>query len=384
MHLGITEVMPNRNGGSRVPLGYGCEFIWPPVGRVDLAAGVEILSSLKPVPREFSDFPFEVPRRDQDIPMEEFIEYTTPAEEPISEYDPDEPTFPALPAPQSVVLKCKRDLVPQIYEAGGVHKRSAAGEVFIRETELVRENGAARGKRNRELWNLCFLLRLTQGLSREAAVAELTTWLDSASHTSADLSDRSKRNANLRQVERLMNKLDAGIVSGRFYVGGSGRASASWDPLLMYPNDKTLLPTFAEVGKTELRRPDGASMLDGLPSWMQTTLPALVGAIKRYTVNGRITMPVSALKSYARTNTSKRCPWTGDERPAYQVLLWALARFGIIGGVISGWSAAKGKATLYESNVKMPVVVAYPEPHNVKRSAVRWRQSPLLAVAFDT
>jgi len=382
MHLGITEVMPNRNKQTRLPLGYGCEFVWPPVGKVDLAQGVEILSSLKPVPREFSDFPFKVPRRDQDFTLEEFMECTTPDEEPISEYDPDEPTFPAPSVLPSVVGKRKLDLVPQIYEAGDVHKRSAVGEVFIRETELVRENGAARGKRNRELWNLCILLRLTRGLSRESAVAELTNWIDFAPHTSADLSDKSRRNAHLRQVQRLMNKIDAGIASGRFYVGGSGRASASWDPLLMHPNDKTLLPTFAEAGKTELRRADGSSMLDGLPLWMQTTLPSLVGAIAQYTVNGRITMPVNALKAYARTNTSKRCPWTGDEKPAYQVLLEALVRFGFIGGLLSAGNVTKRKASAYESNVGVPkvVVAAWPKHRNVTRKNTPWKRAAFVEV----
>ena len=346
---GKVEVMPNQNGGSRLPLGHGCTFLWPPVGKVDLETGIEILSSLKPVPREFSDFPFVVPRRDQDVPLDEFIECTQLDEEPICEYDPDEPTFPA---PPSVISECKLDLVPQIYEGGDVPKRSEAGEVFIRETEMVRENGADCGKRNQQLWNMCFLLRLTKGLSREAATAEMTTWIDNAPHTSADLSDKSKRNENLRQVHRLMNKIDAKLASGEFFIGGSGRSAASWDPLLMFPNDASLLPTFEALGLAELRRVDGTSMLDGLPTWMQTALPALVGAIKRYTVGGRIVIPVNAVKAYARTNMSKKCPFTGDDKKAYQVLLDALVRFGIIGGLISAGNVAKRKASVYESNVE--------------------------------
>lgn len=350
---GKVEVMPNRNGGSRLPLGYGCTFLYPPVGAVDLATGIEILSSLKPVPREFSDFPFVVPRRDKDVTLDEFNVCTMLDEDTICEYDPDEPTFPA---PQSVIKDCVPIRVPQIYEGGDVPKSRGVTpkgpSEFTVEAQRVRVDGASRGKRNREMYNQVFLHRCTKGMSREAVVAEMTRWVDNAPHTSSDLRDGGMRDAMIKQVHRLLNNIDAKLASGQLYQLGASCSSESWDPLLLCPKDDADRAKLAETGKVELRRADGTSMLDGLPTWMQTALPALVGAIKRYTVGGRIVMPVNAVKAYARTKKPKKCPWTGDERPAYQVLLDALARFGIIGGLISAGNVAKHKASVYESNVE--------------------------------
>lgn len=351
---GKVEVMPNGNNGSRLPLGYGCEFLWPPVGKVDLATGIEILSSLRPVPREFSDFPFVVPRRDQDVPLEEFIVCTMRDEEPICEYDPDEPTFPA---PPSVVLDSTLDLVPQIYEEGGVPKRRASNpkgpSEFTVEALRVRVEGASRGKRNREMYNQVFLHRCTKGMSREAVVVEMTRWIDDAPHASADLRDVSMRDAMIKHVHRLLNNIDAKLASGQLYQLGASCSSESWDPLLLCVETDEQRAAFIEAGKAELRRADdGSSMLDGLPAWMQTSLPAFVGAVKHYTVGGRIMIPVNAAKDYARTKMSKKCPWTGVEKPAYAILLDALARFGIIGGLLSAGNAAKKKASVYESNVE--------------------------------
>lgn len=354
MHLGITEVMPNENGGSRLPLGHGCEFIWPPVGKVSLEEGIEILSSLRPVPREFSDFPFEVPRRDQDITTAEFIECTTVDEEPICEYDSDEPTYPS---PSSVSQNCVPMREAQIYEGGDVPKRAESSSKgpseFTVEAQRVRVEGAARGKRNREMYNQVFLLRCTKGMSRDAVVAAMTEWMDEAPHTSADLTDKSKRIEMIKQVHRLLKNIDAKLASGQLYQLGASCSLASWDPLLLRVDSDAELAAFIEVGKTELcRAADGSSMLDGLPAWLQASLPALVGAIKRYTVGGKIMMPRAALDAYARTKKPKKCPFTGQEKPAYIVLLETAQRFGIIGGLISAGKAAKHKASVYESNIE--------------------------------
>lgn len=346
---GKVEVMPNQNGGSRLPLGYGCTFLYPPVGAVDLATGIEILSSLTPVPRDFVDFPFMVPRRDQDITTAEFIECTTVDEERICEYDTDEPTYPA---PKNVVSECKPNLREQIYEGGDVPRKREGSSEFTVEAQRVRVEGASRGKRNREMYNQVFLHRCTKGMSREAVVAEMTRWIDDAPHTSSDLRDGSMRDAMIKQVHRLLNNIDAKLASGQLYQLGASCSSESWDPLLLRAETDEQRAAFTEAGKAELRRADDTSMLDGLPAWMQSSLPALVGAIKRYTVGGKIVLPATTVQHYARTKMSKKCPLTGEEKPAYVVLLEAAQRFGIIGGLISAGNAAKHKASVYESNVE--------------------------------
>ena len=56
VRYGQLEVLPSGNGQSRLPLGYGCEFVWPPVRKAPLEEGVRILRGLRPVEREFSAF----------------------------------------------------------------------------------------------------------------------------------------------------------------------------------------------------------------------------------------------------------------------------------------------------------------------------------------
>jgi hypothetical protein len=393
VRYGRLEVFPNGNKQSRLPLGYGCEFVWPALGKVDAAKGIEILSSLRPVSRAFPErdgaSETNVCEATQDADKLE-----TTDNENVCEYDSAEPTF----APETRFMLARRRFCEArsakssgnrwgatLDEEGAFPRKGTGQSAFVEKMQTVLRDGATAGQRNREFWELCILLRLAWGWSREDVETRVADWIEHASHTSADLShlDVPKRRIALRHLRRLLDKLDVGLASGKFFQLGarkSGRTSR--DPLLLMPETPDELAELVELGTAELQRVTGTSMLDGLPTWLQRTLPALVGGIRKWGRDGRIAMPRRTLEAYAHTKKSKRSPFDGVLRPASTVMRECLERFGIIGGVAT--AAVKGRrlAAVYESNVGAPkiVVAAWPRHRSVKRKDAPWRRSPFVTV----
>jgi hypothetical protein len=251
--------------------------------------------------------------------------------------------------------------------------------------ERVLLNGASSGFRNLQLWELCILHRCTWGLTREESEARITTWMETARHTSKDLSDTtpSARRSAKRLVHRHLDRIDAGLVSGRFFQLGAQKTDApNRDPLLMQVELSKELGELETLGSEFLR---GTTFLQGLPEWMIKAVPRIIGGIVKWSRNGRIAIPTSALERYAGTKKSKPCPFTGEMRPSYQILRDALQRFGVIGGLLVAPNPRTRLASVYESNVgrdvkpeNSVVVAAWPKHRNVRRKDASWRQSAIV------
>lgn len=394
VRYGQLEVMPNGNGQARLPLGYGCEFVWPPVGKVSTEEGVQIFRGLEPVQRDFPAFDPPASEEDPELcgtaACDNAAAYDLVApEQPICEFDPNESTF----APETRFTLARKRFQKSrsakssgnkwgvtLYEEGSFIRRTPTKSPFVERLEAVLRNGATRGQRNGEMWDLCFMLRLTWGWSREAVEKRVVEWVETAPHTSADLSHLTpaKRRLARRHISRLLTRLDVGLALGKFFQRGARKSiRASGDPLLLVPETPEEISELVGLGTAELQNAEGASMLDGMSAWLRQTLPVLVGGIRKWSRNGRIAMSQRALEAYAHTKKSKRSPSTGVFRSAAAVLRECLEKFGIIGGVAT--AAVKGKrlAAVYESNVSLPkvVVAAWPKHRNVRRSEEKWKRS---------
>ena len=386
---GVIEVLPSSNGQSRLPLGHGCAFVYPARGGVvDVETGLSILRSLRPVPRTF-DALGEGHRR-EDFERVETVEIV---EEPswIESFGDAEP-LPTLdvttPPKQGTSWRKLRSIRPRepLYEGRGSSGRcrSWSGKSpFVERMEQVISEGASTGLRNRQLWDLCILHRLTWGGSREEVEDRITAWFETAPHSSNDLSNltHSKRRSARRLLHRHLDRIDRGLVTGRFYQLGARKTDGpSRDALLLVAGTPEEASELVALGQDYLR---DTTLINGLPAWMQSVLPKLVGAVVKWTRRGRIVLPTSTLEFYAGTKASRTCPFTGERRASYRLLLEALQRFGVIGGVVVGAVHGKRLASVYESNVGQdvkPVVVvaAWPQHHNVKRAEAPWKRAPFV------
>lgn len=382
---GVIEVLPSSNGQSRLPLGHGCAFVFPDRGAVDVETGLSILRGLRPVPRTF-DALGEGHRR-EDFERVEMVE------EPswIASFDELEqlPTLDVVTLPKRDTSWRKlRSIRPRepLYEGRGSSGkcRSWSGKSpFVERMEQVIRDGASAGQRNRQLWDLCILHRLTWGGSREEVEDRVSAWFETAPHSSKDLSNltHSKRRSARRLLHRHLDRIDRGLVTGRFYQLGARKSdSASRDAMLLVASTPEEASELVALGDDYLR---GTTLLDGLPEWMQSVLPKLVGAVVKWSRRGRIVLPTSTLEFYAGTKASRTCPFTGERRASYRLLLDALQRCGVIGGVVAGANHGKRLASVYESNVgrdvkSVIVVAAWPKHRNMTRKEAPWKRGPFV------
>lgn len=385
---GRIEVLPSPNGQARLPLGYGCSFVWPPLGKVTTERGLEILEALQPVARTFEALG-EGHRREDVKRIDELVD--------------DEPTWLQCSEQSetfidhNVILPVKKQSrwrkTPRnkegvmLYEGEGFSGRRqgpSGKSAFIEKMEAVLRNGASAGSRNSQLWELCILHRCTWGMSREDSEDRITSWAETAPHTSKDLADTSRtaRRAAKRSIVKHLDRIDAGLASGKFYQLGARKSDApKREPLLLQVDLSEELGELESLGNDFLR---GTNFMHELPAWMQRAVPRIIGGVVKWSCNGKIAIPTAAVSRYAGTKKSKRCPFTGETRSSYKILLDALQRFGVIGGLLATPNRGKRLAGVYESNVcrdvvvETPVVVvaSWPKHHNVKRSAAPWKRAP--------
>ncbi len=385
---GRIEVLPSPNGQARLPFGYGCTFVWPPLGKVATERGLEILEALQPVARTFEALG-EGHRR-EDV-------------ERVGELVDDEPTWLQCSEQSEsfvdpvVILPVKKQSrwrkTPRnkegvtLYEGEGFsggRSVPSGKSAFVEKMEAVLRNGASAGNRNSQLWELCILHRCTWGMSREDSEDRITRWAETAPHTSKDLADTSRaaRRATKRLIVKHLDRIDAGLASGRFYQLGARKSDTpKREPLLLQVDLSEELGELEAFGNDFLR---GTNFMHDLPAWMQRAVPRIIGGIVKWSRNGKIAIPTAAVSRFAGTKKSKRCPFTGEMRSSYKILLDALQRFGVIGGLLAAPSRGKRLAGVYESNVcrdvvvEAPVVVVamWPKHRNVKRSAAPWKRAP--------
>lgn len=385
---GVLEVLPSPNGQSRLPLGHGCTFVHPSLGAVDVVTGVELLGGLQPVSRTFDAL--GEGHRWEDVARVDAIEDEPSWLEQFGDTEHFESTDVVTPPKRRPTWR-KRN--PQTKGETLYEGRGSSGErsvrsgksAFVEKMERVLLSGASTGLRNSQFWELCILHRCTWGLTREDSEARITTWMENARHTSKDLSDAtpSARRSAKRLVHRHLDRIDAGLASGRFFQLGARKTDApNRDPLLMQAELSNELGELETLGHEFLR---GTALLQGLPEWMTKAVPRIIGGIVKWSRNGRIAIPTSALERYAGTKKSKPCPFTGEMRPSYQILRDALQRFGVIGGLLVAPNRGTRLAGVYESNVgrdikpeNSVVVVAWPKHRNVRRKDAPWRQSAIV------
>jgi hypothetical protein len=369
---GRLEVLPSSNGQSRLPLGPGCKFVYPDVGAVDFDAGVALLSSLELVKRDFPDVAKAQPERvvTSYEGREVYVEYEASAVEPepyrpsseeYAEYlsweqtrytiAPSSPKFLDAKKAHRVARRSTTTAQPLSAELSGKSE-------WVEQQELTLLNGATAGARNREFWELCFLLRLTRGYTREETERRVTEWIDTANHTSEDLCKltHAKRRAAIRLLKGHLDRLDRGLASGRFYQVGDGKGSSSrssktGEALLLNPATPEQIERFRAVGLVFLQSPDGASLLRDYPVWIQKSLPVLVGGISHWSRDGKIAIPTATVAEYAKTKKSKEDPSSGMMKPAYKILIDLLQQFGVISGIMSKARNGARLAAVYETNV---------------------------------
>lgn len=391
---GRIEVFPSPNGQARLPLGFGCSFVHPPVGKVDVERGLDILEALRPVSRTFDALGDEHSRV-ADGAMDDGT-MDGASDEPswlamfgnAEELDDREViTQPKRPSRWRKVDANKTRVT--LNEGRGFSGRRvppSGKSAFVEKMESVLLDGASAGNRNSQLWELCILHRCTWGMSREDSDDRITSWIDLAPHASKDLADtsHSARRSAKRLVHRHLDRIDAGLASGRFYQLGARKTdSPKRDPLLLQADRPEELDELVTIGNDFLR---GTTFLERLPAWMQRAVPRLIGGVVKWSRGGKIALPSVAISRYAGTKASRPCPFTGEIRPSYQILLEALRRVGVIGGLLAVPNRGKRLAGVYESNVcrdvvvETPVVVVatWPKHRNVKRSAASWKRAPLV------
>jgi len=382
---GVIEVLPSPNGQSRLPLGHGCEFVYPALGDVGLALGVELLSDLVPVGRSFPDVvksrtgwvetlyegeevhremvsddvePFQEPDLDEDEMQQAYEDYRLglyrTVKIPTKADEMRELHQQARKSHKNVASQTQR--VETLYEGEEVHRNGGEKSEWVQKVESILENGAGEGLRNRDFWEVCMLLRLTRAYTREQTERRMVQWIETAPHTSKDLSKltTTKRKAALTHLRRLLNTLDAGLASGRFYQAGSherGEGTKAGDALLLNPTTPEEIERFRLLGVDFLRGPDGESLVRDLPEWIQVTLPILTGAIIAHSRDGRIALPAETVQEYARTKKAKVDPFNiSAKKLAYKILLDCLERFGVVSGIVVPAHKGKRLAAVYETN----------------------------------
>ena len=383
---GRIEVLPSPNGQARLPLGYGCTFVYPPLGKVNIERGLEILEALKPVPRTFEALGEGHRREDVervDAPATEEPSWLEQFGDTEHFADPNVFTLPKRP---SIWRKRKPQTEGEtLYEGRGFSGRrsSPSGKsAFIEKMEAVLLNGASAGNRNSQLWELCIVHRCTWGMTREDSEDRITRWAETAPHTSKDLLDTSRtaRRAAKRSIVKHLDRIDAGLASGRFYQLGARKTDApKREPLLMQVDCPDELDELTALGNDFLR---GTNFMHDLPEWMLHAVPRIIGGIVKWSRNGKIAIPSSAIERYAGSKRSRPSPFTGETRPSYQILRDALQRFGVIGGLLVAPNRGKRLAGVYESNVcrdvvvETPVVVVATWPKGSGRRTALWRRAP--------
>lgn len=386
---GVIEVLPSTNGQSRLPLGYGCEFVYPAWGAVDLGTGLEVIASLGRVSRSFSDVEdcqalvsSPTPRVDTyyegggvgESSFGESWEPESMSEQPEVTHDHEHTGYTVAKSNPvaDVMRKAQRharkavtsptERVDTYYEGrkGGGEILGSESSEFVESMEALLVNGAGAGTRNAEFWNLCLYLRCTRGYTREQTSDRVTKWIETAPHQSKDLSSilSSKRNSALRLLARHLDRLDVGISSGRFYQVGNGHdskkatASKAGDALLLCLTSKDQADSFYATGMEFLEGANGDSMIATMPEWIQKTLPVLVGAVAHWSRDGRIAISARTVQEYARTKKAKADPFDGKMRQAYQILIDLMVRFGVVSGITCKARKADRLAAVYETNTE--------------------------------
>ena len=397
---GRIEVLPGTNGQSRLPLGHGCSFVYPDHGDVDLETGLRILNAVPRVRRDFPDVTMQTTRvvtideggglshegtyTDEDATLaacrqDELDEVLPPSSSayalvPRNEHF-DEAKIKHRRIRRGELVSTHTPRVVTIDEGGGLSHEGTytnakgtrgVGEgksEFVERIERVIRDGATRGDRNRQIWEVCIYFRLTRGFDGEETIERVMRWIDVAPHESRDLASMSpaKRASVLRSVLAHVKKIEAGIVSGRFYQFGNGSSRSNNstdvetggrmnDPLLLNPSSAEELAAFTLAGSEFLIGPTGESLLGMMPEWIQNSLPSLVGAVLHWSRDGRIAIPTATVSEYARTKKSKVDPMDGKTKPAYMILVSLLEHFGVVAGILHKAHKAQRLAAIYETN----------------------------------
>lgn len=383
---GHIEVLPSTNGQSRLPLGYGCEFVYPNVGVADFQTGSAILDSMERVRRDFPDVAsltswvptvYEVggvgesfllePEHAQSVvssvdqePERIPIDFSNDEERSAYFAHLDQPAYTVPKVNQKyedakLASRKLRTFKPSLVCESSSRSSSEdfAGSEFVERAKSILINGASIGNRNREAWELCMYFRLTRGFSREETERQMIQWIETAPHLSKDLRSGKKSTA-LRNLRTHLDKFDTGLASGVYYQCGDGvgeRRSSSklGDALLLCPMGNE--EDFRSTGLNFLQDANGDSLLTNMPEWIRSTLPTLVGAVVHCSRNGMIALPVDTVKEYSRTRKSKQDPFDGKKRPAYQILIALLERFGVVSGIVRKARKAARLAAVYETNI---------------------------------
>jgi hypothetical protein len=382
VRYGELEVLPSSNGQSRLPLGHGCEFVYPLLGKIDLETGVAVLRGLRPVSRTFDALgPCPQPTAAEVAPNDLVGVGANQCEAANVHESRASLAWKRFAKARHGKMPAS-DLGDTLYEGRGYLNRSTKRSAFVEQMKQVLANGADVRQRNSQFWNLCILLRLTWGLSRADAEKRIAEWIDNAPHTSRDLRDRTKRRAAHRLLRKHLNTIDAGLVSGRFYQHGFRKLGGPIsEPLLLVPETNEEVAELERIGDEYLC---GTSFLSEAPAWAQRGFRQAIGGILKWSRDGRIVIPGRTLQVYARTKQTKRCPFTGKMVPAYKVLRTLVERAGVIGGVVAEASREKRLAAVYESHVGQDVkpekpvvdVASWPKHRNVKRKDATWKREP--------
>ena len=390
---GMLEVLPSTNGQSRLPLGPGCEFVYPSEGAVSFQAGAVILGSLERVSRVFPDVvkartclvptsyegekvlcsesaqavepePCAAERGSYDVDEEAmqqaYEEYAAMPPSPVYSIKPANPKFAdakKLHRQVSKSVSSPTNLVPTFYEGRKVLGSGETQTEFVERMERLLVDGAGAGQRNEEFWDLCFYIRLTRGYTNEQTEQRILSWIEKAPHASADLSNlnTTKRKAAHRLLRGHIRRIEAGLASGKFFQAGDGadRARSSskvGDALLLCVTSTEQEYEFRQTGLDFLQDAFGESLLVTMPEWVKDRLPVLVGAIAHYSRNGTIALPTWTVKEYACSRMSKADPTDGVKRPAYKILINLLERFGVVSGIIRKANKLQRLAAVYETN----------------------------------
>lgn len=381
---GRIEVFPASTGQSRLPLGHGFTFVYPPLGDVGLEAGLEILAGMNRVRRDFPDVINSTPRvvtinEGEGASTGEVQEYDYSLEAERLEEERAE-HLANMAQPSYVVAPVNE----RLEKAKSVHRRIRRGEnvtvtnptprvvtidegrgvstegktEFVCRMEQVIRDGATVGERNRASWEVCMFYRLTRGFSRDETADRVMRWIDDAPHTSADLSNMTtaKRAAAIRTLRTHLNKIDVKLASGEFYQLGNGTerperaTSKNGDALLLNPTSHEQREAFRDAGLEFLHAPNGDSLLTVMPDWIRSTLPILVGAIMHWSRNGKIAIPTATVSEYAGTKKSKVDPIDGKKKPSYMILIALCEHFGVIAGIVRQAHKANRLAAIYETN----------------------------------
>lgn len=388
---GKLEVFPSSNNQSRLPFGQGCTFFYPAHNPQSLQEVVTIVQRLPRVERTFADVEDikKLTNKLVDTSYEgEGVSdvVVTSAVDPDAELDSIATEYERLRAEhddlyfamehavlqprakkvnkyRALHIAARRDLramgsgVRDFIGAcsmrdENIPKRSAEerlvgdttkGSEWVRRVGAALREGSARGERNKTTWNVIFLLRLTFGWSRESVEAKMAEWIYDLSHGSADLSTRVGVRAEHRRIKKLLDRIDVGLENGKYYQ--AGRSGKMGPPLLLHGIDIEVQARWMRRGRVFL-----GNLLDGMPVWIQNTMPSLVGAILEQQRDGQLIMSARTLQTFANTPQSKVDPYTGESHSAYKILMSLLERWGVVIGVSVVADRGKRKATIFSVN----------------------------------